>query len=226
MMIPQRSKWLFDIGKNVSLNYASYFNIKPLEMPHAPADDHSFMEFGYDNCLFIQSAPATVIHSPQDTIENINFSYLTNVTKFILCFTTELANKNINLQVRITKPEEGSIYILKNKIINLPGFNTRKIGLRGLTIILGSAEVQINITSDEEILCVDYSIDGFYVGSSNKSPYNWKISGLYLRLFGKKTLGVRVTAISGKAAYDEMDIFIIKPNLNIWKLFPQRERWK
>jgi len=226
MLMPKRSDWLFNTAVNISNKYNDYFHISPVYGPHCCADDESFMKYGYDNCYIGNFAEYPYVHTPDDSFDKINFSYLVNATKFVFSLITYLADKPIYLQVRIIRPDEGSFYIFDKKLFNLPGFNTWRLHIRGLTFIIGSATVEINITSNEEILNVVYSIDNNLIPFNNKEPpYEMKIQGFYWRLTGRRTLGVYVTTVTGKTAYDEMDIFIVLPNLNLWKIFPQRERW-
>jgi putative aminopeptidase FrvX len=228
MFTPDRTKWLIPICENISETYRKYVPIQPKPLPHAPCDTQSFLDFGYDTCHIGQSSfPPVYIHSPKDTIDNINFSYLTNATKFVLAVTAELGNRPIDLQVRITRPHENSLYVLNHKLITKPGtFNIWRLGRRGLTYIFITATVEINITTNEEILFVAYSIDGDLIPFSNQTPpYEFKIKGFYKSILGKRTLGVHVVTRNGTTAYDEMDLFIAKLNWNLWKLWPQKERW-
>ncbi len=227
MYTPYRTNWLIPICENISEKYSEHLNIKTKSLPHVTCDTESFLDFGYDTCFFGESGFSPYIHTPRDTIDNINYSYLINTTKFLLTLTAELGNKTIDLQVRITRPYENSLYILNHKLLTFPGLsNIWRTGKRGITYILGTATVEINITTNEEILSVAYAINGNYMPfSNNEPPYEFKISGFYDSLIGKKTLEVHVLTKNGTTAYDEMDIFIVKPNFNLWKPWPQRERW-
>lgn len=227
MYTPYRTNWLIPICENISEKYSEYLHIQTKPLPHVTCDTQPFLDFGYDTCYFGQSSFSPYIHTPEDTIDNINFSYLTNATKFLLTLTAELGNKTIDLQVRITRPYENSLYILNHKLFTFPGvFNIWRLGVRGLTYIFVTATVEINITTNEEILSVAYTIDGDYIPFSNqKPPYEFKIKGFYDSILGKRTLGVHVLTNNGTTAYDEMDLFIVKINWNLWKPWPQRERW-
>ena len=153
-------------------------------------------------------------HTPEDSLDKINFPYLVNVTKLILANVAELADKPIDLQVRITTPFEGCFYIMDSPIFRLPGFNTRSIGLRGMTYALGRPIIRVNISTDLEIQRVFFCIDGIsdFSGECKQPPYEWKIQKpvwLKTLLRGKHTIGVYVCTEDGKVAYDEMDILIL-----------------
>ena len=47
----------------------------------------------------------------EDTIEKINYNYLVKVIKLILATAIKIANKPIDVQVRIVTPYEGYIYL-------------------------------------------------------------------------------------------------------------------
>ena len=227
MYTPYRTNWLIPICANLSKKYNDYLPIQTKPIPHVLSDTQPFLDFGYDTCFFGGSSFSPYIHTPEDTIENINFSYLVNASKFLLALTAELGNRTIDLQVRITRPCENSLYIFNHKLFTLPGiFNIWRFGVRGLTFIFVSTTVEINITTNEEILSVAYTIDGDWIPFSNKEPpYEFKIQGFYKSILGKRTLGVHVLTKNGSTAYDEMDLFILKINWNRLKLWPQRERW-
>ena len=147
-------------------------------------------------------------------MDKINYSYLVHVTKLILAIVVELANKPVDIQIRIITPFEGYFYFMDKPMFQLPGFNIRKSGLPGMTYILGKAIVRVNISTKSEIQSVFFCIDGIadFFGECKKPPYEWKIqksawSGFPLK--GKHTIGAYVCTKDGKVAYDEMDIFIL-----------------
>jgi hypothetical protein len=153
-------------------------------------------------------------HSPKDTIDKINFTYLSKVTKLVLAGIVEFAEKPIDVQVRIVTPYEGCIYFSEHFCLPLPGFNIWLSQVRGITYILKSAPVQINITTAEEISSVSFYIDDSLFARKNKPPYTVRIDkftfpGFFTR-FGKHRVKILVCTNNGKTASDEMDIFIIK----------------
>jgi hypothetical protein len=212
---PKRSHRLFLFMENVQKKYEKYIDMKLLLSPHDPCDSKPFVEYGYDAMTFSQSKLFEYpLHTPRDTTDKIVYPYYENVTKLIFTITTELANKKIDLQVRIVSPKEGYVYLMNYPLLKLPGFNLHQTRIRGMTYFIGSPTVKINITTDEEIVMVTYNIDGDtdYNLIFLEEPFDWKIQKLSKKIFrmrGRHKLGVHVHTISGKTAYDEMDFFAI-----------------
>jgi hypothetical protein len=82
--------------------------------------------------------------------------------------------------------------------------------------LIGRSIARINITTNEEITTVIFSIDGNTELKNilTKEPYEWKIKKpkmKFFRLKGKHKLGVHVCTITGKTAYDEMDFYALTP---------------
>jgi hypothetical protein len=80
--------------------------------------------------------------------------------------------------------------------------------LRGITIIIGSAESCVEVISQEEIDYVIFCIDNNFISWDSTEPYKWNIQGKHTPLFGRYTLRVYAYTKSGKIATDEMDIIL------------------
>jgi hypothetical protein len=209
---PSRSEWLEIFANNICENYKEYMDIIVQRIPNYPVDHQSFVNYGYDGISFVQANVFEYpIHTPEDSLEKINYTYLENVTKLVLAMIANLANKPIDLQVRIETPFEGYIYFYSNPVFELPGCNLYLTKLRGMTYSFGKSIMKINISNKEQIISVMFSIDGEtnYFSIFYEPVYEWEIHGLVYPLIGKHTIGVTVNTIDGKTSYDEMDIFII-----------------
>jgi len=76
-----------------------------------PGSDHqSFLNYGYEGIFFLEYEFNPHYHSPQDTIENVNISYLAKVCKLAVATLAELADEDAPMIVRIVEPERGAIY--------------------------------------------------------------------------------------------------------------------
>lgn len=215
LLKPERSEWISNLIKNLSDTYKEKIRLSTISIGNRGNDHKSFHNYGYDTIQFVQLARGDYpTHKPQDTIEKINFEYLSKVTKLILATTVNLANKQIDLQVKIVTPKEGYLYVFDLPILKQPKFNIGGKNNRGMTYIIGRTTARINITTNEEINIVGYSIDGImsHSGFFQNFPYEWKIeisSKKFFPLIGKHTLGVYVVTTNGKVSYDEMDIFVL-----------------
>lgn len=212
-----RSDWLIDYINKINTDYSDYFDVKIESFNSLPgADESTFVAYGYDAVLFIQSnywEPPN--HIPEDDLSTIDFDYLTNVTKMILACSVNLADYEIKLQVRITKPREEYVYFLDRPIFRAPGFlNFKRWGLRSMCFIIGGITVELDIGTDDEIKFVYFMIDDrvTYKNVVSEKPFEFKIekrNGFRNVLRGKHKIGVKVFTYSGLTACDEIDVIFI-----------------
>jgi len=213
LLKPERSEWMSSIIKDLSQTYYEFINLSVLPIKNRNNDQRSFLNYGYDVVQFVQLARGNYpLHTPRDTIEKVNLTYLAKVTKLMLATAVELADRPIDIQVRFITPKEGCLYLFDRLLFKQPKINIFGKNARGLTYIIGRTTARINITTKEEINSVSFSIDGIasFSGFLQNPPYEWliKISSKILPLKGKHTLGVYVCTSTGKTAYDEMDVFV------------------
>jgi hypothetical protein len=211
-----RSNWIVDYTNDIADKYEDYLDIKAQRALQYPCDHESYNDYGYDGVQFVQPKPETFPwwHSPEDTIDKINFTYLTKVVKLVLATTAELANKSFDVQIRIRTPYEGRVYLFNIPLFKTPGFNFFLSKIRGLTYLIGRAKVTVDIITDEQINSVYFGIDGYRIHACNEPPYEWIIGkdkyDLSFRKKGFHRLSVCLNTNNGNTAYDEMDIFIVK----------------
>ncbi len=213
----QRVEWISQIIQKVSKKYNDIINIVAEEIINTACDEKSFLDFGYNGILFLQpNCWEPPNHCPEDDLDTINFSFLTNATKLILAVTVELLEKPIDIQVRFTEPKECYFYVFDKIKMKLPGFNIKRDNWRALTYIYGECTFKINITTNEEINAVYYHLDNelMFYKITTEPPYEWKMQKPdkiknRLKFIGYHKIGVTVTTFSGKTAYDEMDVYIV-----------------
>jgi hypothetical protein len=216
-LTPVRSQWLYNFANDINQKYRKHIDIKLQLQANFPIDSQSFVDYGYDAISFVQlNALEYPVHTPLDTLDKVVYPYFENVTKLLLALTAELANRNIDVQVRIITPIEGNIYLFDRPLVELPGFNLFFTKVRAMTYLIGRSIVKINITTKEDIIQVSYSIDGQTnpFGLLYDPPYDWKLQKPFLNIFrlkGKHTVGVHVYTSTGKTAYDEMDFYALIP---------------
>jgi hypothetical protein len=85
-------------------------------------------------------------------------------------------------------------------------------GLRGTTLLIGSAIASVDVISNKNIGYVIFCIDNEFVSWDKSHPYEWKIQGKYMPLMGKHRLVVYAYDSDGKMAKDEIDIIIFTPS--------------
>jgi hypothetical protein len=215
ILTEERSRWLTTFSEEIAKKYENYIDLIVQPIQSFPADHHSYIDYGYDGVMFLQSnyLKYSWMHTPEDTIDKINFTYFLKATKLLLAITNELELKQFDVQVRIVTPYEDNIYLFDKPIFKLPGLNFYRLGNQGLTYIFGKAIVRVNISTKEKINCVYFGIDNYFWHICEKPPYEWEIERTlmsFFPLFGKHILSVCVCTNTGKMAFDEMDILIFK----------------
>jgi hypothetical protein len=220
----KRSEWIYDFVTNICEKYNEFFNFQVRKVPTFGCDHGPFIYYGYDGVLFGQYASPDGIHSANDTIDKINFTYLEKLTKCVLATLYELANEPITLQIRIINPREGYLHIFDRKPKRLPQFNLFRLKYNGLTFIFGKTTAKVEVKLNEEIESILFTLDGETIPNPNISnKTEWEINGFTRPLFGRHILGVYVYTSSGKIAYDEMDLFIATLNYDFKFIFPIKQ---
>lgn len=209
-----RSDWIFYSVQHICEKYTDIFNLTVEPVPVWFADNLPFQRYGFTSTV-VWAGPSDIEdHCPEDDIDRINFSYLTNITKLMLITAVDISNKPIDVQVRFVTPKEGRFYISDKICFNVSQKKSIISDFQGMTYLFGKKIIaRINITAEEEISNAIYSIDNEikYTDVVTEPPYEWQIRkwSSLLRYFGRHTMGVTITTVSGKVAYDEMDIFVL-----------------
>jgi hypothetical protein len=203
----ERSSWIVEFSSNINEKYSNLINLTIEDIPnYRGADNQAFVDYGYDGVWIAEHDPCIGGHSPNDNLSNINSTYLSKVTKLLLAVLAEMANKPIDIQVIIKTPYEGRGYFLNRSILPLGLARLHFYGFRGLTLLFGRAVVSCEVVSKEDIKFVIFCIDDEFIFWDSTPPYEWKIQGKFLPLFGRHKLKVYAYTLSGKRATDEMDI--------------------
>lgn len=164
------STWITDMAQNMIDNYGNYIGLKILRQRDFAGSDHqSFLNYGYEGVFFLEYEFNPYYHSPQDTIEHVNMSYLAKVCKLAIATLSGVADKDVNIFTRIVKPERGAIYFGDRKIMELNSYRT---------IVFGRIRVGVEITSGEKIRRVDFYFDGEYRGTDEENPYEYEYGNI------------------------------------------------
>jgi hypothetical protein len=205
-----RSSWISSYACEISEKYQDNAELTVENIPnYRGADNQAFVDYGYDGVWIVEHDGHQWTHSPEDTMDHINFTYLTKVTKLLLATFAELANKPIDVQVILKTPHEARGYIFNRSLISLDLGKYYFKGYRGITVILGRANATCEVRSHEEIKSVVFCINNDFMYWDSKPPYEWKIEGKFSPLIGRYKLRVYAYTTSGKRAVDEMDIIIL-----------------
>jgi len=89
------SDWMVDISTEMAQTYQQYIDLEVLRWSQDPASDHvSFVEQGYHGTDFVRYAVNPFYHTSEDTIEHMNFTYLTKVCTLTLATISTIAGLN------------------------------------------------------------------------------------------------------------------------------------
>jgi hypothetical protein len=202
----KRSSWIAEFAQDISNKYLEIVDMTVEDMPNYRGHDgQAFLDYGYDGVWIAEHDGYSWGHSPNDTMEHINLTYLSKATKFMLAVLVELANRPIDLQVIIKTPYEGTIYFLKRKIsVSFARYYFSK--LRGTTIIFGKTTASVQVKSSQEIKFVVFCKDNNFAYWDSSPPYEWDFNSRYNSINGMFTLRVYAYTYTGQIASDEMDI--------------------
>jgi hypothetical protein len=159
------STWITDVAEEMTEKYGEEIGLKIIRHRNFPGSDHqSFLNYGYEGVFFLEYEFNPHYHSPQDTIENVNISYLTKVCKLAVATLAALADKDIFMIVRIVEPERGAIYFGSKKIMELESYNT---------IVFGKIHAKAKIMTEENIKRVEFYFDGELRGVDDEAPFEY-----------------------------------------------------
>lgn len=208
---PPRSHWIADYATTISEKYDEIIDMKIETLPSYRGNDaQAFVDYGFDGVWIAHPDGYPWGHSSNDTANHLNWSYYVKATKLMLAITTEIAQKPIDVQVVLHKPNEGYTYFFENPVLESSFGKKYFWGLRGLTIILGGKTIaSAEVFSNEPIQYVIFCIDGYFMFWDTQPPYEWTIQGWFFPIIGKHILDVYAHTASGKIASDEMDIFML-----------------
>jgi len=127
------------------------------------SDHQSFVNYGYEAIFFVEYEFNKNMHTPDDTIEHVNVSYLTKVCRLIVATTAKIADMHFSVRVRFAEPRLGSVYINGRKIFSLKEHHA---------VIFGRVYAIADVISNEEIRRVEFYFDGEVDGFCNSKPYS------------------------------------------------------
>ncbi|MGC9307471.1 MAG: M20/M25/M40 family metallo-hydrolase, partial [Thermoplasmatota archaeon] len=209
MFSTERTEWLADFSRDVATWYPSLDMSVDVVPNYRGADHQAFLDYGYDAAFYAHVDGYPWANSPEDTPDHLNHTYQVKATRYFLALTAELALQKVPLQVHITAPREGQLYLGNLPLLPLAGGRLWFTGLRGATVLLGSTTATVSVSSIHEVEKVIFCIDDIFITWDSSPPYEWRIQGKHAPPLGRHTLRVVVYDTEGNVASDEMDIIIV-----------------
>ncbi len=191
VLTDEASLWITDFAEEVGKEYNL---ISMYRHGNFPAGDHqSFIKYGYEAVFFVEYNFNPNIHSPNDTIEFINKSYLAEVCKLVLATTAKIADTNL-FRIRFEEPKIGYIYLDDRKIFTLN---------KPYSIIIGKVYALVKEIGNEKIERIEFYLDGKLRGFSYNEPYEYVYKDI---AFFKHE--IKAVAISRNKDICRLDLFI------------------
>ena len=166
------STWLTDAAQQVLDSHGDSIDLSIHRNRNFPGSDHqSFINYGYEGVFFLEYEFNPHYHSPQDTIEHVNFSYLTKVCKLATATVASIADREVALYTRFVEPERGALYAGDEKVMVLGGYRT---------IVFGHTHVRVDVQASEPVERVTFYLDGEVRGIDETSPFEHEYSKIAL----------------------------------------------
>ncbi len=113
------AEWIADTMENMTKDYGFNFNITKRQMnrdaKRGGSDYFEFLQIGYESVAVWEGSGDPNMHTPQDDINNVNFSYLVNTTRHIAATMAILADMDVEQpQIYIANPRIGKIFYCDN----------------------------------------------------------------------------------------------------------------
>jgi hypothetical protein len=160
------------------------------------------VQYGFEAIAFFEGEWNQNMHSPEDTIENMNVSYLVNTTKIITAVLAYVADLDTfdYPQVYIESPKRGRAY-----------YNGRQTRIRPShkTIIRDEIWIWADVTpGDAPIEKVEFYYRDKLVYTDTDYPYKWELNR---RSFRRQRIDVIAYDTKGRITSDWLEFFYLNP---------------
>lgn len=204
-------KWIVSVMNDTSAFYNIGINVED-KIYLGNSDDKAFDDYGYGAMQLFHCAKfMEKFYGRNDTLDLINFSYLTNVTRVLAATLAIVADTPVSPWINIVSPREDSVYLLNRR---MDFFDLQK----GETFVFGRVKVEVDVTSNDvqkvffQLLKGDNELE---IGeerpvlanfTDSTPPYEWMIKGRYM---GLNTVRATVYDMNGDFHCDEIEIWYI-----------------
>lgn len=191
---------IFSIINEISdLNFD--FGTWPIDRDGRGGSDYfPFAAYGYEAVAFWEADRDQNMHTPNDDLSNVNFSYLVNTTKLITGALAYLADQPTHSpQIRIVSPKKQSLY-KDNTFVEFTDIMK--------TIVINDITIRAETTTDAAFTHVEFYYDDILITTDKTHPFEWHCN---IRSIGQH----RITTIAynrmGEKSTDYVDILYINP---------------
>lgn len=157
----ESSIWISDVAEEICNEYDIGLNIYR-HGNFGGSDHQSFIDYGYEAIFFVEYEFNSNMHTSEDKIENMNFSYLSKACKLAIATTAKIADKNFGVRVKFEEPELGSIYLNDRRILSIE---------EHYAIIFGRIYARVGVEGYAKR--VEFYFDGRIKGFCDAPPYEY-----------------------------------------------------
>lgn len=166
----EASLWITDIAEEMSYKYD--IGLSLFRHGNFPAGDHqSFIDYGYEAVFFVEYDFNTNMHTPNDTVEHINITYLKKVCRLMLATLANIADKEFHMRIRFAEPKIGSVYINNREIFKIN---------KNEAIVIGRINALVVPLENEELRRVEFYFDGELKGFKYELPCEYEYRDSFL----------------------------------------------
>ena len=190
---------IYTINNLTGLNFE--FDTSIMQERDGGSDYVSFTEYGYEVLAFFEKNWSHDMHSPQDSIENMDIDYLVNTTRLIASTIAYIADVEItHPTVYIESPQKGHYYLEGKEKHTV---NTLK------TIVIDDIWVWADVKpGDASIVKVEFYFDKKLEFTDTEYPYKWQCNQRSLRTH---TISVVDTDTQNRTTEAWTDILLLNP---------------
>ena len=190
----EASLWITDIAEEMSYKYD--IGLSLFRHGNFPAGDHqSFIDYGYEAVFFVEYDFNTNMHTPNDTVEHINITYLKKVCRLMLATLANIADKEFHMRIRFAEPKIGSVYINNREIFKIN---------KNEAIVIGRINALVVPLENEELRRVEFYFDGKLKGFKYELPCEYEYRD---RAFFKHE--IKAVAIGNERDICRMNVFVM-----------------
>jgi hypothetical protein len=200
--ITEDAVWVLDAVEHVNKLYDFRFEIinGTFTGGRGGSDYYSFLIYGFEAAAFFEGEWNPNMHTPDDTLENVNISYLVNTTRIIVSTIAYLADmEQFPPQTKIVSPRRGAVYINGEAQRALKHEDTVVIGdivVRGEERFgSGNAVTRAEFYYDDQLEYVD-----------TDPPFEWHLDKISL---GSHTLKLVMYDTGGESGSDVLPLVYI-----------------
>lgn len=209
LSITEDAGWIADTMDKITNDYGLNFNIRQWQIIDRDAksgysDYFEFTQLGYESVVVWPGEWDPNMHTPQDDISNVNFSYLVNTTRHITATIAILADMDMEQpQLHITNPRFGKILLNDNE---------KKTYNYKTPIIFDETNIYAEVKQGTyPIEKVEFYFDDNLLFTDTEKPYDFMLNK---RSIGFHKIKVMIYDTIGSNATDEMKILFINIQKN------------